>query len=343
MKFLKFLLFLVLIVLIGGAIYFATQDGTYQIEESTVIEAPKSVVYDIANDYKTWENWGPWKAEDPTMVWTYSDKTSGEGASYSWQGEYDGSMTTTKAVPHTTLEQDLTIVTPGGERYPKVYWNFEDTENGGTKATWGMTGEHTIMDKAYFAFSGMDFEAEQREMYTKGLSGLKKMAEEAITAYEINVDGLAEHGGGFYLYRTTSANAASISQTMGENYGGIMAFMNSNNIKQSGMPFTIYNQMLENGAVIMTNAIPVKEKIVVAGETNVLSGFMPRTAALKVTLRGDYKNLDKAWAKAYEAVAEKGHEQSDQPPFEIYTNDPGEFPNPADWVTEIYVPIVDIQ
>ena len=28
-----------------------------------------------------------------------------------------------------------------------------------------------------------------------------------------------------------------------------------------------------------------------------------------------------------------------QPMFEVYANDPGEFPNPADWITEVYYPI----
>ena len=32
-------------------------------------------------------------------------------------------------------------------------------------------------------------------------------------------------------------------------------------------------------------------------------------------------------------------EQSEEKPFEIYTTDPGNYPNPADWITEIYIPI----
>ena len=92
MKFIKFLLFLVLIAIIAGAIYFATQDGTYQIESSREINAPKEVVYEIVQDLKTWEDWGPWKKEDPTMVFSYRDKTVGEGASYNWQGDMDGSL-----------------------------------------------------------------------------------------------------------------------------------------------------------------------------------------------------------------------------------------------------------
>ena len=38
-------------------------------------------------------------------------------------------------------------------------------------------------------------------------------------------------------------------------------------------------------------------------------------------------------------VAENNLVQSELKPFEIYTTDPGDFPNPADWITEIYIPI----
>ena len=101
MKILKYLFFLLLIVFIAGAIYFATKDGNYEVEESKVIKAPVSLVFDKVNEYKTWEKWGPWKQEDPTMVFNYPEKTSGEGASYSWNGEEsDGSMRTTSVIPN---------------------------------------------------------------------------------------------------------------------------------------------------------------------------------------------------------------------------------------------------
>lgn len=338
MKFIKFLLFVILIVIIGGVIYFATQDGNYSIEKSKVINAPKSVVYNIVQDYKTWGKWGPWKAEEPEMIFSYPEQTAGIGGAYSWEGSMNGSMKTTAAVPNTSLEQDLTIITPGGERNPKVHWRFEDTDTGGTLVTWSMRGEHTLLDKAYFAFDGMDFNAEQTEMYAKGLEGLSTMAFESTMKHEVTANGITEYGGGFYLYLTSAANSLNVSKVMGQNYGVIMAFMEANSIQQSGMPFTIYNEMLEGGGVIMSNAIPVKDKIVVAGDAAVLSGYLPKAKAVKVTLKGNYTYLPQAWEEAYAYIEKYRLEQIDTP-FEIYTTDPGDYPNPADWITEIYIPV----
>ncbi len=343
MKLLKFLFFLILIVVIGGAIYFGTQDGTYQIESTRTINAPREVIYDIVNDYKTWEEWGPWKEEDPTMVFNYADKTSGEGASYSWQGEMDGKMTTVEAVPNISLKQDMTISTPAGDRDSEVYWTFESTPKLETIVTWGIEGEHTLLDKVYFAFSGMDFRGQMEEMYEKGLDGLERAAREAIATYSINLDGITQYSGGFYLYRTTSAKAQSVPEIMAQNYNGISSFMDQNNIAITGMPFTIYNETFENGDVIMTNALPVREKIIVAGDANVFSGYMPTITAVKTTVRGNYTNLGEAWGKTMQYVQDQGYSLSKEKPFEVYVTDPADYPNPADWITEIYVPIEDIK
>ena len=74
MKILKYLFFLLLIVVIGGSIYFGTQDGNYDVVASKIIPAPPQLVFDQVNDLTTSEKWGPWKAEDSTMVFSYAEK-----------------------------------------------------------------------------------------------------------------------------------------------------------------------------------------------------------------------------------------------------------------------------
>jgi effector-binding domain-containing protein/ribosome-associated toxin RatA of RatAB toxin-antitoxin module len=338
MKVLKFLLFLILIVLIGGAIYFGAKDGAYDIRQSQTIKAPTSLLFDTVNDYKTWESWSPWKEEDPNMTFSYPEQTSGVGGSYSWDGEFSGSMTTTNLVKNKSIDQDLTLVTPGGERYPNVYWFFEPTENGTTTVTYGMKGEHSFIDKLYYAVSGMDFNADMEALYRKGLQGIETYVNKAMSVYTISESKITEYGGGFYVYKTSSASSNNISAIMGQNYSEIMSFLTQNNITPSGMPFTIYNEMSANG-VVMSNAIPVREKIAIAGDTNILSGYTSTTKAVKTTLKGDYTHLSQAWEKAQEYLTQYNLEASNLKPFEIYTNDPGNYPNPADWTTDLYIPI----
>lgn len=343
MKFFKFILYIVLIVIIAGSLYFATQDGKYDIKTTHEINAPRQVVYDIVNEYKTWEEWGPWKKEEPTMVFNYADVTSGKGASYSWQAEVSGKMSTTNVVTYKHIDQAMTIQTPGGERKPEVYWDFESTERLATKITWGIKGEHTLLDKVYFYFSGVDFEADMIDMHKKGLQGIDDAARAEISKYSIDIKGLTQYSGGFYLSRTTSAKAQLVPEIMTANYNGISEFMKDNDIVSSGMPFTIYNETYENGDVIMTNAIPVREKIVVSGTANVFSAYTPTVTAIKTVVKGNYTNLGEAWAKTMLYVEEKGYTLGEAKPFEVYVTDPKDHPNPANWITEIYVPIEDLE
>ena len=65
----------------------------------------------------------------------------------------------------------------------------------------------------------------------------------------------------------------------------------------------------------------------------------PHTS-LKTVLKGNYTHLPDAYARAEAYIMENnlirdpGHNF-----FEVYANDPGEVTNPAEWITEIYIPV----
>lgn len=341
MKILKYLFFLLLIFFIAGAIYFATKDGTYDITESKVIEAPLSLVFDEVNDYKTWEEWGPWKQEDPTMVFNYPEKTSGEGASYSWNGkEVDGSMRTTLVIPNQRIEQQITFITPAGERQADVFWQFQEVEKG-AEVTWGMRGEHTLTDKAYFTLTGYDFDGEMRKMYQLGLDNLNQEVVEAMKAYTIKVDGLTQYSGGFYMYTTTSTTLENVTDKVNELLPQVRRFMEGNNITISGKPLTLYNARdTSTNSAIISGGIPTTSRIVVPEDSAILCGFMPSYTVIKTTLTGDLTYLKEAWKKTEDYLSQNGYNQVEGSAiFEVYVKGAEENPNPATWITELYIPV----
>lgn len=342
MKILKYLFFLLLIIFIGGTIFFATKKGDYQIEQKQVIDAPPTVIFNQVNNYKTWEEWGSWKKDDPTMVFNYPEKTSGEGASYSWNGaDEDGAMRTVEVIPDSSIKQELTIQTPLGERKSEVYWNFTPTDSSGTEVTWGITGKHPIMDKAYFTLFGYDFDGEIRKMYKRGLEGLDKRVKEEMEVYSVNVDGLTQHSGGFYMYTSTSTTLDGLSKAMDAMLPKVYNYMQDNNIAISSKPMTIYNQVdSTNDTAIISCGAMTSTRVIVPEDSTILCGFMPSQTVLKTVLKGNYKYIQQAYAKAYEYIQENKYTvNTESPYFEVYTTNPEEVPNPADWITEIYIPI----
>ncbi len=338
MKYLKYLLFLLLILVIGFSIYIAVQPNSFEVTRSRTINAPSAVIYNNIIDFKNWEAWSSWAEADPDMIITLPEQTKGIDGSYSWEDKDGiGTMTTIGATPHTSISQQMQF-----EDFPAsdISWEFKPEEDGSTVVTWNISGKDLpFMFKAFATVMG-GMEKQIGPHYERSLEKLDSIVVSSMKAYNIEINGITEYAIGFYLYKTINATNSNISTIMGQQYGSIGMFMGQNNIAMYGMPFTIYHDMnMENGTVIMSNAMPVKEKIVITGDSNILCDYLPKMTVLKTTLKGNYTNLQEAWKTTMQYIAENNIEQSEYKPFEIYKTDPGNFPNPADWITEIYIPI----
>jgi len=70
--------------------------------------------------------------------------------------------------------------------------------------------------------------------------------------------------------------------------------------------------------------------------------MMPVQRVVKTTLKGDYKNLEEAWDRAYQYLEQNNlRADEERQPFEVYKTDTVVVENPADLVTEIFIPIQD--
>jgi effector-binding domain-containing protein len=336
MKALKYVLLLLLIFIIGFCIYIAVQPNSFEVTRTKTINAPQSVVYNNVIDFKNWESWSSWVEEKPETKIMLSEQTEGIGGSYSWKDEDGiGTMKTIDAKASSSISQEMQF---GDFPSSNVTWNFNSNEDGTTDITWKITGKD--LPFAFKAFSTVmgGMEKQIGPHFKRGLTLLDSVLVADMNRYNVEINGVTEYGGGFYLYKTTNANSQNISAKMGQNFGAIMQFMSSNGLKQSGMPLTVYNGMSSSN-VIMSNGIPINERIEIPADSDVSINFIPNTKVLKTTLTGNYTYLPKAWEATMTYLAENGIEQSNLEPFEIYTTDPGNYPNPADWKTEIYIPI----
>lgn len=343
MKVIKYLFFLLVLILIGGAVYVATLKSDFQIEESKIIEAPDELLFNTINDYKTWEKWGPWMDESDDFIMEYPEKTSGKGASYSWKSESqgDGKVETREATPFSAIDQGITFITPMGESKSDIYWKFEKIEPKKTKVTWGMKGKLSFMEKAFWATQDSTISQSMSPMYKRGLEKLDAYVSKKMNVYTVHVDGVTEHGGGFYMYSATASSIAAIPEKMAQMLPTVKTYMTENNLPQTGMPFTLYNEYNEeHGTAIFSTGIPTRDKVVTPKESTVLCDFLPRQKTVKTTLKGDYTNSKEAWEKAYQYITENKLMLDPKfSPFEVYRVSPITQPNPAEWVTEIYIPV----
>ncbi len=344
MKIFKYLFFLLLIFIIGASIYIATKDGKFQIEQTQLMKAPQEVVFNEVNEYRNWKNWEPWSQESDDMIINYGDKTKGEGASYSWNSEEmgDGEITTTQANPFSSLEQQITFKTPFGESSSHVYWQFTQ-EGDSTLVTWGMKGEQSFMEKVAFTFQEESLTDMMQPMFKEGLDNLERSIKAKMETYSINVDGVTQHGGGYYMYTATASKISQVQEKMANMIKQVSRYMDENSIEKAGKPFVIYNQWDEDqGTAIFSAGFFTPSEVVTPSESAILTGYMPKQRTLRVSLKGDYGNLKEAWDKAYEYLESNGLiVDENAKPFEIYPTGPNDHANPAEWVTQIYIPLTE--
>ncbi len=342
MKILKYVFLLVLLIFVAGSIYIGTLDNSYEVTRTKVMKAPIQVVYDNVSDYKNWPSWSPWLEKDTLTQLTYGEITSGKGASYSWKSDNknvgEGSMETIDATSFESINQRMKSITPW-ESQSDIYWAFSPVDDG-TEVTWGMKGTLGFGEKAYMVFKG-GMDKMIGPDYEKGLSKLDSVLQADMKKYSIHVNGITTRGGGYYLYNTTSCKMDEMSKKMTEMLPILSVYVEKNKITTAGPSFTLYHQFdPENNAVIFSCAVPVAERVITEADSGIQTGMLKPFDAIKTTLNGDYDNLKEAWDAAYKYLAENNLEPLvGTPAIEVYLTEPMNTPNPANWITEIYVPV----
>ena len=344
MKIFKYLLFLILIVLIGGSIYVATKDGNYKFEESKVYNAPQEIVFKEVNNFENWEFWDPWNQNSENVIINYGDTVQGENASYLIESDEDGDIKieTIEAKPFTDITQKIVLPHNFTKATSKMYWTFESLENGQTNVTWGMEGKQSFKEKLSFLLSEASLTEIMRPKLEKGLGMMQEVITNKMNEYKISVDGVVNHGGGYYMYTTTASKISQVSEKMQPMITQVANFMEAQNIERLGNPIVLYNEWNEsNGSAIFSAGYFTPSEVITPLDADVLNGSMPNQKVLKTVLKGKYDNLEEAWNKAYQYIEENGLEVNQETkPFEVYLTDPKETPNPANWVTNIYIPVL---
>ena len=221
---------------------------------------------------------------------------------------------------------------------PEVYWTLNELENG-TEVTWGMRGKSSFSEKAYWLTQG-GIEKNMKPMYQRGLELLETHLTKEMENYSINYKGIVEHGGGYYISQTITCKNEEAPYKMDILFQNITKYMKENQIISSGKPFTLNHSIdFENNTVTFAACLPVKEKIETNDELIEINYLKPQKA-FKINFKGSYKFLPESWPLFYKTLIEQGYTPIKKGySFEIGTINPSDTPNPANWLTEIYIPI----
>ena len=163
-----------------------------RVERSTVINAPPSRVYAYVDSLEAWVAWSPWYEAEPDAKYTYSGPETGEGATVEWVGEVvgTGKQVITESLPHASIKTSLDF---GSQGMATADWTFEETDDEGTKVTWGFDTDLGLNPIA--RYMGLMMNRWIGADYEKGLAKLKSVceAEPEVTEEESTDDPGAEN------------------------------------------------------------------------------------------------------------------------------------------------------
>jgi hypothetical protein len=148
---------------------------SYTVTRSVVVNAPPAEIHLFTGDLNRWPEWTPWLNEDPTIVVTVGQETTGVGASQTWVGESgDGELTFTRSDPDWGIAYDMAF--DQGKYRSQNSMEYR-TVGGATEVFWIMTGDHGPNPlERYF---GIFMPAMIGPMFDEGLARLKLVTEKA--------------------------------------------------------------------------------------------------------------------------------------------------------------------
>lgn len=171
----KLLLVLIVVAVVAFVGYGFTLESKPHFERSVVIKADADDVHEWVGDLKKWDEWGPWRDEDPSIKYTYTDKTDEVDSKMSWtMKDGKGALWITRTDPKNGVWYKFQW-----EEYEPTdgYVKYEEQEDGNVKVTWAFDSDVGMnLPMRYAMHFGRDA---MEDMFQKGLDKLKKKVEES--------------------------------------------------------------------------------------------------------------------------------------------------------------------
>lgn len=316
-----------------------------RISRSTMIAAPPGLVWEHMSTLAKQNEWSPFLAMDPGAKVTYEGTDGEVGAKSAWQGEQTGTgeQVITRVEPGKQMDVDLHFIAPfeGQAKGSMVL----DAASDSTRVTWSYDGENNFIARIMCVFKDMD--AMMGPVFASGLDQLKKMCE-ADAAEQANAAKAKTFRG--YTVETVDRPAVSylgkrqkvkwekLSEFFGSTFPMVAQAASKAGLTLSGAPTGLYFDWDTTAKQADVFAgIPVQ-----AAPGTSVAGLqvqdVPAGKAVMVAYTGAYEKSGEANGACEDMMKANGLELNGAV-IEEYITDPGQEPDTAKWLMNIYYPL----
>ena len=153
----------------------------YSFVRKITISAPPAAVHAFVGHLDKWSEWMPWEQEDPSIITSRGEQTTGVGAKQSWTSPKsgDGEVEFTACDENTGIAYDMTFITKGKRAPAKASFRYAPAGDG-TEVTWSMSGDlASMMPPVVRGLMKPVMSVMIGKNFTRGLASLKEKVEAA--------------------------------------------------------------------------------------------------------------------------------------------------------------------
>lgn len=340
MKTIKYIIYLLLLLIIGGAILISTDKGEYTKTETTTLHAPQEMVYDALRKWNNWKLWHIRWTEDPTTS-LHTEAAVLEWASNNKLYE-NGRAEFSKSIPYTTIEYDAEIETSSGVMKEHTKISLEKLGKLETEVKWESRITLSFWQKVAVRLgNGEKYIDSETNLFITSLATLGSNLNEKMSEHNSEVMGITELPERSYIHSATASNRDNFIATARKRIQQLYNYTDHHGIPVKGSPeIIIHKRENNNRNFLFSVALPLIDGYELNIENpEIVIGVFESRSTLKTSLKGDYKY----WGETLELGIEYLEEQRLDYPLEegivLKLINYKELPvNPAEWLTEIYIP-----
>lgn len=308
-----------------------------QASRSIEIDAPATAVYKHVGDLKNWKAWMPWYQNDPEMQLEWGEQTAGVGGHYAWSSENSGNgkMKIIEAAPGESMRTEIEF---DGMGTSYGTWNFEPTEAGQTKVTWGMQAEDPVPFPMRGMLIAMGVQKQLDGDFDQGLASLKKVVEETQANLPTEYDGyqikMLDLPASHYVGMREEIAQSDLSDFYAKNLPVAAKALTAAKSEMTGMPTGLFYSWDEKtGKTDVLAGIPVKTAPTALSD-NMLSLSVPANKAVQINYYGEYDASIKAHMAMDKYLSDRNWKVV-YPVMEEYVNDPTTVKDPSEILTKV--------
>ena len=333
MKLLKIVGIIILIIIAIMVILGLVAPKKYHVERTTVINAPKDLVFMNVKYWNKWIAWDPWCKMDPTMKITIEGTDGEVGSKYIWVGDPKltgkGEMINTGVMENDKMNFHIHFIEPWDSE-ADGYMKVADVDSG-TQVSMAFFGKSPFPWNIMLLFMSMDKNIGPD--FEDGLARLKLTCEnQALGAQKYQIKEIDFPAKTYAIIRKTLP-LHEIKNFFSSSFSKIMPAIQKNRIAMTGAPSGLYFSYDEQTATTdMAAAIPVVRAV---NDPGIDSFEIQAGKAYNIEYYGPYEKVGEAHSAMDYYFYQHGLIQQ-TPVIEEYVTDLSQEPDSTKWLTIIY-------